>query len=81
MDDRISLRSGKCPMCGSDEVYENTETASNGDSGKVAVGMWGTKKITLIRYLCADCGYVETYVDNLKDREKAREHWKSVNPK
>jgi predicted RNA-binding Zn-ribbon protein involved in translation (DUF1610 family) len=80
MEERISLRSGKCPMCGSSEIYENTETAKNGDSGQVAAGKWGTSKLTLIRYLCVDCGYVESYVDNPKDREKALKHWRPVNP-
>lgn len=36
---------------------------------------WGTN-VGVRHYVCADCGYAETYVVKEKDREKLRNKWK-----
>jgi predicted nucleic-acid-binding Zn-ribbon protein len=74
MDERVSLRSGKCPICGSDEVYNDSNVFV--DEGKVLSLSGRTYKMRLTHYLCADCGYVETYMNDENDREKASDYWK-----
>jgi hypothetical protein len=75
-------------MCGSDEVYDNSEMDVDHiySSRYVLVQMNKDKNVAnkhaiLVHYLCADCGNVEIYMNNPYDREKAIKNWKPLNPK
>ncbi len=63
------MRSGNCPKCRANSVYATNLTDKNfllptGEQdifiGKVAIA----EQIQTERYVCANCGYFETYVAN-----------------
>jgi predicted nucleic-acid-binding Zn-ribbon protein len=77
------MKDGKCPMCGSSEVYENHATeflASNNnvrlkdDHGNIV------PSTTFIPYICVNCGFTAMYakdMEALKELPKA-EGWKKA---
>lgn len=73
------MLSGVCPKCGSTEVYAGTEIsykAGNNYSNSIPITFWHTS--ALDNYVCADCGYVESYIPKHKHREMIRKNWPRV---
>ena len=70
MYDKVGLRSGKCPLCGSDKVYENSEVG-HGHSGHLIIkgGILKYRQAKITHYCCVDCGCLETYLENSGDRK------------
>ena len=56
------MKSGECPKCGSSEV----RAIRSGNGLSLGTFSW----IWLRTYVCAACGYTESYVDAGRDREK-----------
>lgn len=76
-----SLRSGKCPKCGSNDVYTDRELPKRGERMQLVVSSW--KWFFLDTYVCLSCGHFEEFVreTELRDEktiEKIRETWKKV---
>jgi len=74
------MRDGKCPKCNSATVHIKRKGIIFGDSGvHVLTAEWLSKPIPLDNYVCATCGYFESYlVDKAKLSAVARE-WTKVN--
>lgn len=73
------MKEGKCPKCGSAEVY-------CGDEIKPKIGPFASNSIPvsltsiapLDNYVCTECGYMESYIS---DRSKLKEiyiKWRKV---
>ena len=69
------MKNGKCPMCGSTEVYKNSEaevffTDSPDEPEAPEVGLYdGNNELTvyLIPYICVKCGFTAMYVHDPKE--------------
>ena len=55
---RYSLQ---CPKCNSNHIVEIKGYKSN-QFQRIPLHRWGMKTATLDRYICADCGYTEEFV-------------------
>ena len=51
----------KCPKCASNNVLEIIGTKYNAQH-TIPLTKWSIKSAALDRYICADCGYTEEYV-------------------
>ncbi|MEO1513674.1 MAG: hypothetical protein AAFV95_01635 [Bacteroidota bacterium] len=51
----------RCPKCDSDRVVEVVGSNMN-QHQKIPLTTWSFKHATLDRYICADCGYTEEFV-------------------
>ena len=73
------MKEGKCPKCGSEEVYSGVHISpKNGPFGSNSIPVSLLSIAALDNYVCAECGYVESYVaDSSKLREIAK-RWPKV---
>lgn len=56
--------SNKCPKCGSSDIIKIPGHAgAYGSGNNIMVGMTIKSAVSVDRYLCADCGYSEEWVD------------------
>lgn len=69
------MKEGKCPKCGSSEIYVNTNM-QRAHASHLATGWFAAA--VLDHYACVTCGYVETYVESQEDRTEITEKWKRV---
>ena len=74
--------SGICPKCESKEIYSDEFQAKRGDRARLGISSW--TQLSVSTYICADCGYIEEYVNHqdLKDSkkmDKLRSEWKARN--
>lgn len=54
----------KCPKCGSSDIIKVPGYAgAYGSGNNIMVGMTIKSAVPVDRYLCADCGYSEEWVD------------------
>jgi len=67
------MKSGKCPKCNSREIYKHTSKSGHSN---LEVTMF--KQAKSQDYVCAACGYKETYVMNNEDLKKIKEKWERV---
>ncbi len=61
------MKNGPCPKCGSKEIYVQRNWVGN-PRNVLKLGMFSP--VNLREYICAECGFVETYLDNLEDASK-----------
>jgi hypothetical protein len=64
------MKDGRCPMCASDNVYENPELTYSTDGKELSLSDdMGREKIvfSFIPYVCMSCGYVAMYISDLND--------------
>lgn len=66
---------GRCPKCGSTEIIRVPDDPRRHASGSNIYTTRATLfgKIPVIRYVCADCGSVEHWVEGQEARRKLRE--------
>jgi len=69
------MKSGKCPKCGSANVRCKLGAGKHGHHGRIPSGGGFDVGIPVNRYVCAECGFVETYVDDAKARARVAEKW------
>ena len=56
--------SNKCPKCGSSDIIKiSGHAGAYGSGNNIMVGMTIKSAVPVDRYLCADCGYSEEWVD------------------
>ena len=75
------MKDGKCPRCGSAEIYSGEELflkAGPFNSNAIPIGM--TSVAALDNYVCVDCGLVERYIAEDRKLSEIRKKWKPVNP-
>jgi predicted nucleic-acid-binding Zn-ribbon protein len=73
------VKEGKCPKCGSDRVFHGSDIpAKSGPFGSNSIPITMVSIAALDNYVCAHCGYVESYVaESSKLREISRK-WPRV---
>ena len=73
------MRDGCCPKCGSKQVRrrENAWYLSGGDKTGIKMLHENYAEVTAIPtvYLCTDCGYFESYVEDMHALGLARRFW------
>lgn len=57
-------KSNFCPKCNSKKIVKAYDKARFNN----AISINSFKVATSTKYICCDCGYIEEYFDNLKDR-------------
>lgn len=74
------MRDSICPVCGSNEVYlrDRAWYVGNGEKSGIKILHEQFAEMTAVPtiYLCADCGYFESYIEDRKALELARRYWK-----
>ena len=58
---------GKCPKCGSSEVYTNTGLTMRSDRCLIPVTSW--TRVFVNVYLCTSCGYIEEYAEKFDGKK------------
>ena len=70
------MKSGRCPKCGSDKIHQGTRIwCKRGEHHSNAIPIGLFNYAVLDNYVCADCGYVESYVAERYDLERIAEKW------
>ena len=74
------MKQGKCPKCGSEEVYLGIEVLpKSGPFGSNSIPISIVSIAALDNYVCTDCGYLESYIaDNEKMKEIVKK-WPKAN--
>jgi hypothetical protein len=78
------MKSGKCPKCGSENIYRSPKRRPAGYSGNkilIKLGWFANKGANLTHYVCEHCNYIESYVADEKSMQSIREEWTSLNPR
>lgn len=73
-----TIKSGKCPVCGSSEVYDN-RGASPGNHRKF-ITVSATKSFVIDAFVCTTCGYFKEFIrdEDMKNEKlmmKVKEKW------
>ncbi len=63
------MKTGKCPKCGSSEIYCQNKMRTGRSA--LMLSVWSV--IPLDEYVCGDCGYVESFVSDAKSLSKLTE--------
>lgn len=70
------MKSGTCPKCGSADIFAGTDVfPKSGPFSCNAIPISLTAMAPLDNYVCAECGYVESYVARQEDRATIRRRW------
>ena len=69
----IAMKNGKCPKCGSNEIYAFTSITVR---HLLPVAM--LRIVSLGDYICCQCGFVETYLWDMNDIDKVKKHGKRI---
>jgi predicted RNA-binding Zn-ribbon protein involved in translation (DUF1610 family) len=69
---------GQCPKCGSDEIYVDVTKSKMGRSARDEMSVTGMISVTLTNYVCADCGFTESYVVDPQARERIKRKWQHI---
>jgi predicted nucleic-acid-binding Zn-ribbon protein len=77
------MTDGKCPKCGSDEIYTDAIVSLRiVDTGANEVvsggGLFDVTPIQCANYACARCGYMERYVSSSADHKRIQQYWLKV---
>lgn len=76
-----NLKTGKCPQCGSNEIYTDNELPNKGERSQIPVS--SMKWLFTKYYVCISCGYFEEYIreKELEDEKtiaKIKAKWKKI---
>lgn len=75
------MKSGKCPMCNSTEVYTNPESEFRASGDIVELSdMNNGLQIYLVPYICMKCGFAAMFVDDMDEIRDLTEQkgWRRV---
>lgn len=77
------MRKGICPKCGSSEVYSgaDVQVKTNGwgmNAIPIKKGFLDPSMAALDNYVCAQCGYVESYISDSKKLKEITQNWSRV---
>lgn len=70
------MKSGKCPKCGSNQIYKKN---ASGHRSYILTGFM--RFVRLTDYVCTVCGYVESYLFHDKHKELIKNTWEKVQPR
>lgn len=71
------MKSGKCPKCNSANVYRRNFPGGYRSALVLAFG----SGVRLEDLVCSQCGYVESYLEDLSKADKIERHCEHVVPK
>jgi len=77
----MQLREGKCPKCGSDEIYAGLNIAPKSGpfaSNSIPIGLFSIA--ALDNYVCAQCGYLESYIASAEKLKEIPHKWRRIKP-
>ena len=73
------MKTGTCPKCASETVYSGASIPlKKGPFGSNSIPISLTSVAALDNYVCAECGYVESYVSNAERLAEISEKWVHV---
>jgi predicted nucleic-acid-binding Zn-ribbon protein len=73
------LKTGTCPKCSSDEIFSGAGISlKKGPFGSNSIPVGLTSIAALDNYVCADCGYVESYVSDPKKLVEISRKWDKI---
>ena len=55
-----TIKTGKCPVCGSGEVYDNRNSLLGSERKYITISP--VYKFTVDTYLCTNCGYFKEFI-------------------
>jgi predicted nucleic-acid-binding Zn-ribbon protein len=73
-----TIKTGKCPVCGSAEVYDNRDVSTANQRKFILVS--ATKSFSLDAYVCISCGYFKEFIreEDMKNEKlmaKTKDNW------
>ena len=71
------MKSGMCPKCKSATVYQRNFPGGY----RSALALAFDSGVRLEDYVCAACGYVESYLEDLNKLSKVKKHCRLITPK
>ena len=75
------MKTGTCPKCSSDAIYSGAGVAlKKGPFGSNSIPVGLTSIAALDNYVCAECGYVESYVSDPKKLAEIARKWDKIDP-
>ena len=70
------MKQGKCTKCGSEEVYSGVDILpKSGPFGSNSIPVSIVSIAALDNYVCADCGYLESYIAETGKLEEIAKKW------
>jgi len=73
------MKQGKCPKCGSTDVYSGEGIAfKSGPFGSNSIPVGLTSIAALDNYVCTSCGLVESYVSEKAKLKEITKRWDRV---
>jgi len=70
---RSEMKNGKCPRCGLKEIFRGAEHGRSGCNTSEFIRVAYMIKVELIHYVCGDCGYTESYIEDPKGLSAIRD--------
>jgi hypothetical protein len=75
------LKSGICPKCSSHEVFSGAGIAlKKGPFGSNSIPIGLTSMAALDNFVCAACGYVESYISDAGKLAELSRKWGKIEP-
>lgn len=79
-----TIKTGKCPVCGSAEVYDNSGIST--PSHRQFITVSAVKSFAVEVYVCMDCGYFKEFLrdDDMKNEKlkaKVKQKWNKTSEK
>ncbi len=73
-----TIKTGKCPVCGSTEVYDDRDKSYPNHRKYIVIS--ATKSFAVDSYICLVCGYFKEFINdddmkNEKKKTKVKEKW------
>ena len=73
------MKSGMCPKCASETVYSGASIPlKKGPFGSNSIPISLTSVAALDNYVCAKCGYVESYISDAERLSEIATKWVQV---
>ena len=73
------MKNGKCPKCGSEQVYTVQDLPLKaGPFGSNSIPVSLTSLAALDNYVCAQCGFLERYVADAEKLDEIKRKWQRV---
>ena len=73
------MKSGMCPKCASESVYSGASIPlKKGPFGSNSIPISLTSVAALDNYVCAECGYIESYISDAERLSEIATKWVQV---
>ena len=73
------MKSGICPKCSSHEVFSGAGIAlKKGPFGSNSIPIGLTSMAALDNFVCAECGYVESYISDAGKLAELSRKWRKI---